>query len=107
AADHDAPRVHPFPRREEFCAVDAVVDVDNAPIAVQALAIGPAEAGAPAVIDIEHRDAATGPELRGQIERARGRAGGTAVALDQQRRLFLRPADELRIARRIEQAEGR
>src|SRR5690606_2096337 len=41
---------------------DAVADVDLAPASVQALAVGAAEAGAAAVVDVDHGEAAAGPE---------------------------------------------
>ena len=72
---------------------------------MQSLPIGAAEAGAAAVIDIEHRDPAARPELGPEVERARGRGGRTAVAFDHQRRLFAGGADVIRIVRRIEQTE--
>src|SRR5260370_1372372 len=43
--------------------VDAVIDIDDAPSALEPLAVGPAIAGAAAVIDIEHADASAPPVL--------------------------------------------
>ena len=86
--------------------MNAVVDVDDAPGQVQAVAIGAAEAGAAAVVHVEHRDAAAGPELNAHVERARRRRGRPAVALDQQRRPLAGGAGIVGIVRRIEQAEG-
>src|SRR6266567_3813936 len=105
AADDTALLVHQPLRDQEFCAVDAVVDIDDAPVQVQALTKGAAEAGAAAVIDVEHRDPAAGPELGGEIERARGRGGRTAVALDQERRPFFGTTEIVRVVWRVEQAE--
>ena len=53
---------------------------------VQAIAIRPAVAGAAAVVDVEHGEAAAGPELDLRIEHIRRRAGRTAVGDHQQRR---------------------
>ena len=58
-----------LPRRHHrLRAADAVLDVDDAPLALQAIAIRPAVAGAAAVIHVEHREAAAGPELHLRIE---------------------------------------
>src|SRR5207302_657126 len=71
AAGDDAPiLVNRALPDQEFRAVDTVVDVDDTPVAVQSLPIGAAEAGAAAVIDIEHRDPAARPELGAEVERA-------------------------------------
>src|ERR1700730_32067 len=43
AADDDAPLVHQALRNEELGAVDTVVDIDDAPVAAQAVTIGAAE----------------------------------------------------------------
>ena len=71
-----------------FRAVDAVVDVDDAPVAVESLAVGAAKAGAAAVIHVEHRDAAARPVLDAEVERRGGGRGRATMALDEQRRLF-------------------
>src|SRR6516165_9215791 len=55
---------------QEFRAVDAVIDVDDAPVSIEPLPIGAAETGTAAVIDIEHRNPAARPELRAEVERA-------------------------------------
>src|SRR6185312_3953673 len=75
---------------EESGSVDAVVDVDDAPLPVQPVAVLAAIAGAAAVVDVEHRDAAAGPVLGPQVEGARGGRGRAAVTLDEERRLLAR-----------------
>src|SRR6266566_7167140 len=89
AASTAAPDDHPFVIdqplcNEEFSAIDAVIDVNHTPVEVQAITKSASKAGAAAVVDVEHRDPATGPELRGQIEHARGRAGRTAMTFNQE-----------------------
>src|SRR5262252_2670675 len=73
AADDDAPYIHQSSLRQEFGAVHAVVHIDDAPIEFQPLAIFAPKSRTTAVVDIEHRNAAAGPELRAEIERARRR----------------------------------
>ena len=51
---------------KEFHAVDAILDIDHAPVAIEPLAIGASEAGAAAVVHVEHRYSAAGPELIAQ-----------------------------------------
>src|SRR5262249_46287029 len=53
AADHDAFLINPPLRNEISGAIDAVVDIHDAPAEMQALAIGAAEARAAAIVDIE------------------------------------------------------
>ena len=48
-------------------AGDAIVDIDDAPLAFQCIAVFPAETAAAAVIDVEHAETAAGPELGGQF----------------------------------------
>ena len=66
--------------------VDAVVHVHHAPLPLQAPAVLPAVAGAPAVVDVEDGDAPAGPVLGAQDEGGGGGGGGAPVALDQERR---------------------
>src|SRR5262249_47865777 len=85
AADDDALGGDEPASDEEAGAVEAVVDVDDAPVAMQPVAIGAAEAAAAAVVDVKHRDAAARPVLGGETEAARCRRGRAAMALHQQR----------------------
>ena len=64
--------------------VSAVVDVGDAPLAVEGPPIGAAVAGAAAVVDVEHRKTAAGPVLGAKIERRAGSRGGAAMAFDQE-----------------------
>src|SRR5262249_42621402 len=61
AADHHAFRIDKPALDEEPCAVDAVLNVDDAPLTLQAVAGRAAEARAAAVIYVEDCDAAAGP----------------------------------------------
>ena len=63
AADRQAVAVDLAAFREIARAVDAIVDIDDAPLAVEPFSVCAAVAGAAAIIDIEHRDAAAGPVL--------------------------------------------
>src|SRR6202045_2212016 len=78
AADHAAPTVDAPVLGQEACAGDAVVHIDHAPAQMQSIAVGATEAGAAAVIDVEHRDPAAGPVLRAEIKRARSSGSGPA-----------------------------
>ena len=67
----DSPhRIDPIRLGETFCAVDAIVHVNNAPLAAQPVAIVAAVTTTAAVIDIEHCNSAAGPELDKQVEQA-------------------------------------
>ena len=107
AADDHALAVDQPSLRQEPGSVDAVVDVDDAPVALETVAIGAAEAGAAAVVHVEHRNAAAGPVVCRETERTRRGGGRAAMALDEQRRLFVRWTCIVGIVRRIEQAESR
>ena len=86
AADREPPAVDVAARDQEARRGDDVVDVDDAPAAGEALAVGAAVAGRAAVVDVDDREAAAGPELARQRQRGVGRAGRAAMARDQQRR---------------------
>src|SRR5215471_455228 len=47
--------------------VDAIVHVHDAPLSVQALAIGPPIAAAPSVVDVDHGKTPAGPVLSAQV----------------------------------------
>src|SRR6516165_7797595 len=83
--DHDAHRIDALCLGEALRAVDAILDVNNAPLAAQQVAIFPAVAAAAAVVDIEHCDSAARPELDKRFERIPGGRGGTAVTFHEQR----------------------
>ena len=91
-----------LPRRDHrLRAADGVLDVDDAPLPLQAIAIRPAVAGAAAVVHVEHREAAAGPELDLRIEHIERRAGRTAMGDDDQRRLRRRRRGDVGIGRRV------
>ena len=64
--DHRSILVGLTARRQKLRAVHAIVDIDNSPIAIQSFAIFAAIARAAAVVNVEHRHAATGPILNCQ-----------------------------------------
>src|SRR5207302_7032292 len=68
--------------------VDAIVDIDDAPGALQAFAIGAAIPRAAAVIDVEHSDAAARPVLDPEAQNARCRGRRAALAFDDKRPVF-------------------
>ena len=65
---------------------DAVLRVDDAPLAGQQVAVVGSEPGAAAVVHIHDGDAARRPVLDAQVQRAAGRTGRAAVAEHDQRR---------------------
>ncbi len=66
--------------------VDAIGDVHEAPASLQAIAIRAPKAGAAAVVDVEDRKPAAGPELNARVEDITGSGCRAAVAQDHQRR---------------------
>ena len=106
AADRESRRVGRALLAREACRVHAVGDVDHAPVAAQPIAIGAPEARAAPVVDIDHREAAAGPELDAQSERRVGGAGRPAVALDQKRRLVPNRRGSFGIRRAVEKGVG-
>src|SRR5262249_33205706 len=86
AADDASLAVDPSLRGEAPRAGDAIVAVDHAPFQWKTGAVGAAESGASAVVHVEHRNAAAGPELNAQIECARGGRRWPPMALDEKRR---------------------
>ena len=107
AADDDARCVHQSAFCQEFGAVHAVVHIDDAPIELEPIAVFAPESRAAAVVDVKHRNAAAGPELGAEIERARRRRGRPAMTFDEQGRPLIRIADIVGIVRRIEQSKCR
>ena len=77
-------------------AVDAVVDVDDAPLPVQAIAVRAPIARAAAVVHVEHGDAAAGPVLHAEIEHAGRERGRAAMALDHAAAAWCRPGPRSR-----------
>src|SRR5258708_33276485 len=91
AADHQAVRVGASGADEVTSAIDTILDIDDAPLSIETVAIGAPIAAAAAVIHIEHADAAARPILDPQGERRRPRGGPAAMALDPERWLLARP----------------
>src|SRR5207247_490757 len=61
-------------------AIDAVVDVDDAPLPIQPMAVFPAIAGRAAVVHVEDGEPAAGPDLRPERQAGPCRAGRPAMA---------------------------
>ena len=68
--------------------VDAVVHIDNPPVAVQALAISPSITGAASIVHVQNGKAAARPVLNPQIKRGLRGRGRSAVTFDDQRWAF-------------------
>ena len=68
--------------------IGAVLDIHQAPGPIQAPAIGRSIAGAAAIVDIHHREAAASPVLNLQIQVVTCLGSGAAMALDPERRQF-------------------
>src|SRR5580704_7569748 len=85
SGDGAARSIHQAAFGEKAGAVDAISDVDDAPVSLQPLAVGTTEPRAAAVVHIQDRDAAAGPVLDAEVQGAGCRSRGAAVALDQQR----------------------
>src|SRR5690606_18921726 len=62
AADRDAGRVGAAGLSQTASGGQNIIDVDNAPLPVEPLAIVAAVAGRPAVVDVEHADSSAGVE---------------------------------------------
>src|SRR6516162_4872978 len=90
AADDTSLPINPSLHVEESSTGDTIVDIDNAPVQLETVAVGAAKTGAAAVVHVKHRNAAAGPILNTQIERARRSGSRPAVALDQERRPLFR-----------------
>ena len=65
ALDGEPVRIDVAALDQEARRGDAVVDVDDAPLPVEAAAVVAAVAGAPAVVHVDDRDPAAGQELLG------------------------------------------
>ena len=73
---------------EKASRIDAVLQVDDAPLAVQPLAVGASVAGRSSVVDVDDGETSTRPELRVQAEhRARARRRAAVAHHDQRRQL--------------------
>ena len=61
----------------------AIGDIGDAPLPVEALAIGAAIAGAAPIVDVEHREATARIKLHAQLQAGVGHAGGPTMRQDQ------------------------
>ena len=84
-------------------SVHAVVDVDDAPLAVEAPAIVGPKARTPTVVDVQHREPSTDPILEIQSESGRRCARWAAVAYYQEGGAFARRGNVVPVCRPIEE----
>src|SRR6185437_16100472 len=63
AADHHPIGVDATALSEKLRAIDTIVDVDHAPVALQSVPVGAAKTTATSVIHVKHRNAAARPIL--------------------------------------------
>src|SRR6185503_9100602 len=88
-------------------AVHAIVNVNDAPGAIQALAILASVTGAASIIHIQHSKSAAGPKLSAKHQH-RDRGGSwSAMALHQQRWFFVRRRAEIGVLWSIEKGVSR
>src|SRR5215510_4200063 len=78
-------------------AVNAVVNIDDAPLLVESLSILPSVTGTAAIVDIEHGEPAAGPILNRQTQGRRSRSGWSTMTLHDQWRLFVVGRTKVRI----------
>src|SRR5438477_79271 len=101
ARDRDPARVGETLVDQMARSVDAIVDVDDAPVPVESLPVGAAVASRAAVVDVDQRQAAAGPVLVLEgIRRAR-RSGRPTVAMHDQGRLLSRRWLVVLVPRRV------
>src|SRR5215211_2116484 len=106
APDGQVGRVDVAPVGQVAGGGDAVVDVDDPPLAVQATPVGAAVAGGAAVVDVHHGDAPAGEELVADVQGAGDPGGGAAVAGHDQRRPLPLGALGVAVGRRVVQGVG-
>src|SRR5918995_3275231 len=82
-------------------AIDAVIDIDNSPLTFKSLPVCAAVTRAPAVVDIDNRDTATGPILDCIAQRGGSSRSRATVAHHQERRPFIRRFHVISISGRI------
>ena len=86
ACNRESVAINITPLDEIVRAVDAVVNIDDAPLTIEAFAIWTPIACTPAVVHIENGKAATRPELDFEVELACGRTGWATMTHDKQGR---------------------
>src|SRR5262249_53483012 len=82
--DHCSVAVDLGPRRQKLRAVYAIINIDNTPIVVQALAIGSAITSTAAIVNVKYANAATGPVLDRKHEHGNGGCRGSAMTFHQE-----------------------
>src|SRR5580700_8732081 len=96
-ADRPALRIDPSCCRKVVRTIHAISDINDAPVPLQPKPVFAAIAGAAAVIDVEHGEAAAGPILRPPAEGRRRGRGRPAVAVHEQRRKLVGGSGEIGI----------
>src|SRR5438093_13346310 len=86
--------------------VDAVLDVDHAPVAVQALPVSTAVTRRPTVVDVDYREPAARPVLVLECIRRTAESGWAAVTAHHQRRLLPVRRIVVVVAGRVERCVG-
>src|SRR5437660_9183905 len=89
-----------------LCAIDAVIDINNAPLSIEPLAILPAIASATTIIYIQQGKAPASPELPVQTEGAGDGTCWATVAFDNQWRKLSGGRDIIGVVRRVEESMG-
>ena len=85
ATNRQAPAISESALYKIFRSVGTIINVDDSPLSIEALAIGTTIASAATVIDIDEGKATAGPELDISIERAANRCRGATVREHQER----------------------
>src|SRR5262249_14486710 len=107
ARDHKAIAIYDALNCQVLCTVGAIINVHDAPLTRQTLAVGSSVACTPTIVYIEYSDPAACPILNGQSEHTAGGGRWPAVAQDQQRRKFSLWRYIIAIAWGIEEGMGR
>src|SRR5205814_847952 len=101
ADDREAPRIDFTDRREVLRRVDAVLEVDDAPLSGEELAVRTAEARRAAVVDVDDSPATRRQELDRQRKCELRLRRGAAVQEDTQRRQLAGRGFEVGVRRRV------
>ena len=103
ASNCDARTVDHSSVREMMGRGDAILDIGDAPLAVEGTAVPAPIPSAASIVDIDDREPATCPVPQTEIELRARCAGRSAVRHHDQRRLLGRRADVVRARRRVVQ----
>src|SRR6185437_8381570 len=107
AGDGQPLAIHQPLRRQIARAIDTVIQVYHAPLALQAVAIGAAIAGAAAIVHIEDGEATARPVENTGVDDPHDLRGGAARAHDTWRRQVACGRHILKMARAVEDTVGR